>query len=867
MNKKLFLLILTVILVFCGCSEKRTSDEPMDTSVEEIDLQSLVTRADLVYDVPVDRSEEGMPVGNGRMGSLIWTTPTSLKMQINRVDVFAVNKTTNSFPRRHTDYASGCGYVDIHMVDYGEEVFTGDNYRQHLGLYDGLMTAEGNGIMARALAWHERDVMAIEIVDQRSKSEPVNVDLRMLRYQIQYFFRKNFELSSNHEVMMQTREHFATSALDIRDGCIILTQVFQENEYYNASAVAIGLTGRESKARYLNESTVQLTAAPGKGTFTILISSASTFDKEQDVAGLALKELEAAESKGFEGLLSDNKTWWHDFWSKSYVSLHSEDGLADYVEKHYTYFQYIMGSSSRGKYPPRYGGMIFYTNGDMREWGSQYWWHNQSCYYNALHPANRFELLDPLYNMFSEHYESYALAAQQQWGSKGIWFPETTWFDGQDELPEDIAEEMRDLYLLRKPWEERSEKFRRYAEPKLKHMARYNWATVGRWEDGHWIIPAKGHSPFGHVTHIFSATAQIAWSYWLRYEYTQDKEWLKEYAYPVIKGAVEFYRNFPNLRKESDGKYHIYHTNNGEGIWDAHNALLDISAMCGLTPVLIRASEILDADSDMRPVWKEFADNIAPLPASNITDRWKEGQPVYWINALPDAGYYGDPESPGMLIYYDLCTAGTEDEEMIRRGQATFDAIYEKGVDENTPVNVLTQTSRFAAFLGRGEELKHMLVNQLKCLTPERDFCDWEGVGEEAVMDNRLTLREGPGAIGGQRLGNVAAGLHEGLLQSVSPAPGKDPVIYLFPAWPEDWDAAFKLAARGAFIVKASRKGGEIGDVEIESKIGGECRVSNPWSGKIVQLIRDGEEAEKLTGKLIAFSTMPDEIISLLPVE
>jgi len=788
-------------------------------------------------------------------------------MQINRVDVFAMNKSTNSFPRRHTDYASGCGYVDINLVDFGEDVFAGKAFRQHLELYDGLMTVEGNDVTARMLAWHERDVMAIDIEDRRDQPVPVNVDLRMLRYLMQYFSRKNFELSSKHAVMVQTAAHTATSQLDIRDGRIILTQEFRENDYYNASAVAISIVGRESMARYLNESTVQLTAAPAKGSFTILIASATSFDPNQDVAELALKESDAAETKGFEGLLTSNKAWWHDFWSKSFVRLHSEDGVADYVEQNYTYFQYVMASSSRGAYPPRYGGMIWYTTGDMREWGSQYWWNNQSCYYNALPPTNRIELMEPMFSMFSKHYDSYALAASQQWGSKGVWLPETTWFDGLDELPEDIAAEMRDLYLVRKPWEERSERFRRYAETKLKHNSRWNWATVGRWDQGHWVIPEKGVGSFGHVTHIFSATAEIAFSYWLRYEYSQDKEWLKEYAYPIIKGAVEFYRNFPNVRKESDGKYHIYHTNNKEGIWDGHNTLRDISAMRGITPILIRASEILDIDADMRPVWREFAENIAPLPTNNDLSSRQASQPRYWIVSIPPAGR-GEPKRPGLgpAIYFDLCTAGTLDAEMVNAGNATFNAIYKEDVNKNTSVHVLDKKPVAAAFLGRSEAIKHMIPNQIRCdLTPDKDFCDWLGVGEVAVLPNRLTLREGPGAIDCQRLGNAATALHAALLQSVPPAPGKDPVIYLFPAWPNEWDAAYTLAARGAFLVSTSIEKGKIEYVEIKSQVGGECRLSNPWPGKTLNLYRNNNKAEDLSGTLINFSTKQGEVVTIVP--
>ncbi len=53
------------------------------------------------------------------------------------------------------------------------------------------------------------------------------------------------------------------------------------------------------------------------------------------------------------------------------------------------------------------------------------------------------ELMDPYFGMYSEMYESCALAARQQWGSKGIYIPETVGFSGLPELPEDVAKEMR----------------------------------------------------------------------------------------------------------------------------------------------------------------------------------------------------------------------------------------------------------------------------------------------------------------------------------------------------------------------------------------------------------------------------------------
>src|SRR5580698_8412551 len=86
----------------------------------DVDYRKLVSRADLVYERPVPRSEEGIPIGNGRMGSLVWTTPGQLRFQINRVDVYPSNCTSNSFFQAHEDYCGGCAFLDI---DFGEDSF------------------------------------------------------------------------------------------------------------------------------------------------------------------------------------------------------------------------------------------------------------------------------------------------------------------------------------------------------------------------------------------------------------------------------------------------------------------------------------------------------------------------------------------------------------------------------------------------------------------------------------------------------------------------------------------------------------------------------------------------------------------------
>src|SRR5690348_10684249 len=101
-NRSMVLILLFVIASSVPAWRGRAADDPL-----EVDFQTAIARGDLDFTSPATRSDEGMPVGNGRMGSLVWTTPSALKFQINRCDVFAGDASSVSFPQADSDYASG----------------------------------------------------------------------------------------------------------------------------------------------------------------------------------------------------------------------------------------------------------------------------------------------------------------------------------------------------------------------------------------------------------------------------------------------------------------------------------------------------------------------------------------------------------------------------------------------------------------------------------------------------------------------------------------------------------------------------------------------------------------------------------------
>jgi hypothetical protein len=828
--KKFLLSLITVYFLLNGILHS----QPGGNSVMKVNFKSLVSKADLNYVSPVTRSEAGIPVGNGTMGSLVWTTPASIHFQINRVDVFSIGCNTNSFPIAHSDYSNGCGYVDINVDDYGDDVFTGTAFNQHLSVYDGLATVKGKGIDARVLASNDGDVIATEINDQRANPSAINIDLRMLRYVVTYLGNNRFDILNQHVVQVKTGAHTATSRLEIRNGRIILIQEFKEDKFYNASAVAIGVTGRNSIATFYNELTVRLSAEPGKGRFNILTSSASSSDPKADVAALALKQLDAAIQKKFDDLLESNSKWWSNYWSKAFVHLHSADTVADNVEKNYTYLLYIMASCSRGDYMPRFSGMLWLTNGDMCMWGSQYWWHNQGTYYNGLTATNRPEIMDPVFKTYSRNFESFSRAAVQQWGTKGLWIPETTFFDGLEDLPDSVGKEMCDLYLIKKPWSTRSKAFQDYARYKNSLNSRWNWLFMEKIEGGP-IARIENtrftpNPPFSYTLHVMSSTAKISYLYWLRYAYSLDKEWLKNIGYPMIKGSVEFYCNFPNLYKGKDGKYHIKYVNNLEDRdkWGGEDTAEELSAMYAMIPIAIRASEILGTDADRRPVWKEILDNLTQLPTAQIPSE-----------------------------YYDLCTIGTGNKELFNRILADYKKRNPKGANEKTGVGLLSRNAVAASNLGLGDQMKYLIPGQMRLNNAAG--------GRGGIFPNRLALGEGPGAIECERLGLASQALNAALLQSVPPSADKEPINYIFPSWPKEWDAQFTLAARNAFLIGASMEKGLIEFVEIQSQKGGNCLIQNPWPGKELTLYKKGKRAGRLSGSVLAVSTTAGETVVIVP--
>ena len=214
----------------------------------------------------------------------------------------------------------------------------------------------------------------------------------------------------------------------------------------------------------------------------------------------------------------------------------------------------------------------------------------------------------------------------------------------------------------------------------------------------------------------------------------------------------------------------------------------------------------------------------------------------------------------GPMWFFDLISLESDDADLLQTAQQTFDASFRTPIGPETNVGVLSKIAIAGALLGRPEAARFLAPNQMKTLRTERAPAYKAG----QPLLNRLALREGHEALDAQRLGRAGEALQLALLQSQPPGPAREPVLRLLPAWPKDWDASFKLLARGAFLVTASARGGRVDTLEIESLAGSKCRLRNPWGAPRLILRRAGGD-EILEGAVVEFPTARGERIRVVP--
>jgi hypothetical protein len=212
------------------------------------------------------------------------------------------------------------------------------------------------------------------------------------------------------------------------------------------------------------------------------------------------------------------------------------------------------------------------------------------------------------------------------------------------------------------------------------------------------------------------------------------------------------------------------------------------------------------------------------------------------------AGYLGDvdgqhnPEDVWLnpVFPFEDWTLETRDEATSAIVQKTLDVVpRHAAVLQSAALSTAIRTPLAVARAGRGKELPAVLDRYYAAFAP---------------LPNGMSLFEGPTAPSVEHLGLLTTTLQDALMQSVAARPGEREIIRVFPAWPQAWDASFRLLARGGFLVSSEIQHGKVAFVEIESRRGEECRLRNPWGGTCAVSEVDGPD-RMYADELLRFET------------
>jgi alpha-L-fucosidase 2 len=300
----------------------------------------------------------------------------------------------------------------------------------------------------------------------------------------------------------------------------------------------------------------------------------------------------------------------------------------------------------------------------------------------------------------------------------------------------------------------------------------------------------------GGICRMAYMTGWVASYWWWRYLFTQDEQWLRDEAYPVIRDAALFYTDF--LEKYDDGLYHAFPSVQGESHFtgkvedytDRPQVILHTRYCLRFAA---RAAEILDVDADLRRQWTELVESLAP-PAGVDMDSLSETEKRHRYENFPEfCGLHGS-----------------------RPGKATRALMMQGRLSGNWAGGTGGIPRPWTTCIRNGD------------LDPDKAIDGIREVVRREMQVNGVCRGMGTDDMGYVGLYCEGTGmimpLQEMIMQSWAG------YIDLFPAWPKKIDCSFTtFRAEGAFLVSASLKDGKVESVSVTSEAGKPCRVKNPF--------------------------------------
>jgi hypothetical protein len=768
----------------------------------------------VVWDSPSKDSGGSMPLGNGDIGLNAW-------VEENGDLLFFISKTDS-----WTD--SGrlvkLGQVRLHLTPS----LAAKPFRQELQIRKGVMeiqSATGNQQSTIRL-WVDANRPVIHIEGESKQDMQAQVGLYVWR-------TKDLDMQKNDNIGYLSGQNTgpvmekADTVLPQKDNRIVW---YHRNEG-TIVPLAMKLQGMESLLPLVRDPILHNTfggAISGKGMVPVAAGEATQALKtsvptrrleiaihvltaQTDTAEQWVEKLDAivAEERktGLDKAWQAHTQWWQAFWNRSWIYVQTpEDGVPTTAEQAaarqkerselqvtgerglenhkrpavraepagvvvsqgYALQRFILAAGGRGAYPAKHNGTIFTVNNrkpdsledaDNRILGANYWFLDQATTaYGPLLLSGDYDLLMPLFKMYGAMVPMARARTKLQYNHEGIYIPATV----------------------------------------------YPWGTYQENEYVRWLWHGG-----------LELTAKM-----LDYcEATGDEAFLRETVLPLAEGVITFYDQ--HWKRDDKGKIRMDPACALESAHEAVNPMPEIAGLRYVLPRLLALSEKTTTPAQ-RAAWKKTLADVPEIPLATLKDAATPEQLAVWklppaerpeVRMKDDADkkilvaaeviktWQGD-EIPDLyaVFPYRLYAFDSKDADIGRRTVERWcPTVPRNGVPWEGRVGGWRLQAVQVAYVGKAEQAARLVTSSFASHEPYSRFPAFWGPNQVGQLD--------------QSHGGVTMTALQAMLMQVV---GKK--IYLFPAWPKDWDVNFKLHALYNTTVEGELRGGKVVSLKVTPK-------------------------------------------------